>query len=103
MTLNSKPGRTNYQIDWPIVTRQREYQLTASGVIQYYYNPFSCSADEFFRDQAAEQFERHTHSAWRPRSGSMVNHRTLTFRVVPSRVRTCDGGEVSGFGHDRQP
>src|SRR6266849_3237487 len=33
---------------------------------------------EFFRDQAAEQFERHTHSAWRPRSGSMVNHRTLT-------------------------
>ena len=31
---------------------------------------------EFFRDQAADQFERHTHSAWRPRSGSMVNHRT---------------------------
>src|SRR5205807_7165722 len=33
---------------------------------------------EFFRDQAADQFERHTGSAWRPRSGSMVNHRTLT-------------------------
>ena len=33
---------------------------------------------EFFRDQAAEQFERHTHSAWRPRTGSKVNHRHLT-------------------------
>src|ERR1700730_1117680 len=39
---------------------------------------------EFFRDQAAEQFERHTHSAWRPRSGSMVNHRTLTSAVIDS-------------------
>src|SRR5438132_12609202 len=27
---------------------------------------------EFFRDQAADQFERHSGSAWRPRSGSMV-------------------------------
>ena len=27
---------------------------------------------ELFRDVAAEQFERHTGSAWRPRSGSMV-------------------------------
>ena len=26
---------------------------------------------EFFRDQAADQFERHIHSAWRPRAGSM--------------------------------
>ena len=25
---------------------------------------------EFFRDQAAEQFERHTGSSWRPRAGS---------------------------------
>src|SRR5208283_5727648 len=33
---------------------------------------------EFFRDCAAEQFERHTGSSWRPRSGSMVNHRALT-------------------------
>src|SRR3984893_17691400 len=39
---------------------------------------------EFFRDQAAEQFERHTGSAWRPRSGSMVNHRTLTSAVIDS-------------------
>ena len=43
------------------------------------------NAIEFFRDQAAEQFERHTGSAWRPRSGSH--------------------GEPShpDFGHDRQP
>ena len=40
---------------------------------------------EFFRDQAAEQFERHTGSSWRPRSGSMVNHRTLTSAMIDSR------------------
>jgi hypothetical protein len=40
---------------------------------------------EFFRDQAADQFERHTGSAWRPRSGSMVNHRTLTAAMIDSR------------------
>jgi hypothetical protein len=40
---------------------------------------------EFFRDQAADQFERHTGSAWRPRSGSMVNHRTLTSAMIDSR------------------
>jgi hypothetical protein len=40
---------------------------------------------EFFRDQAADQFERHTGSAWRPRAGSMVNHRTLTAAVIDSR------------------
>jgi hypothetical protein len=37
---------------------------------------------EFFRDQAADQFERHTGSAWRPRSGSKVNHRTLTSAMI---------------------
>ncbi len=40
---------------------------------------------EFFRDQAAEQFDRHTGSAWRPRSGSMVNHRALTSAMIDSR------------------
>jgi hypothetical protein len=40
---------------------------------------------EFFRDQAAEQFGRHTGSSWRPRSGSKVNHRTLTSAMVDSR------------------
>jgi len=40
---------------------------------------------EFFRDQAAEQFERHMHSVWRPRSGSLVNHRTLTSAMIDSR------------------
>src|SRR6185436_15890276 len=43
------------------------------------------NAIEFFRDQAAEQFERHTGSAWRPRAGSMVNHRTLTAAMIDSR------------------
>src|ERR1700693_5561628 len=41
---------------------------------------------EFFRDQAADQFERHTHAtAWRPRSGSKVNHRNLTSAMIDSR------------------
>ncbi len=40
---------------------------------------------EFFRDQAAEQFERHTGSSWRPRGGSMVNHRALTSAMIDSR------------------
>jgi hypothetical protein len=43
------------------------------------------NAVEFMRDQAADQFERHLCSAWRPRSGSMVNHRALTSAVVDSR------------------
>jgi hypothetical protein len=40
---------------------------------------------EYFRDQAAEHFTRHTGSHWHPRSGSMVNHRALTSAVIDSR------------------
>ena len=40
---------------------------------------------EFVRDQAADQYERHTHSSWRPRAGSKVNHRTLTSAMIDSR------------------
>ena len=40
---------------------------------------------ELFRDLAADQFERYTGSSWRPRSGSMVNHRTLTAAMIDSR------------------
>jgi hypothetical protein len=40
---------------------------------------------ELFRDLAADQFERHTGSSGRPRSGSMVNHRTLTAAMIDSR------------------
>jgi len=43
------------------------------------------NAFELMRDQAAEHFERHTLSAWRPRSGSMVNHRNLTSAMIDSR------------------
>ena len=42
-------------------------------------------AFELMRDQAAEHFERHTGSSWRPRSGSMVNHRNLTSAMIDSR------------------
>ncbi|MGY8706015.1 DUF2493 domain-containing protein [Bradyrhizobium sp. 18BD] len=40
---------------------------------------------EIFRDQAIERFETHTGSLWRPRSGSLVNHRTLTAAMIDSR------------------
>ncbi|WP_280712511.1 DUF2493 domain-containing protein [Bradyrhizobium sp. BR13661] len=40
---------------------------------------------EHFRDQAIERFETHTGSFWRPRSGSLVNHRTLTAAMIDSR------------------
>jgi hypothetical protein len=43
------------------------------------------NAFEFFRDHAAELFEVATASAWRPRIGSMVNHRTLTASMIDSR------------------
>ena len=42
-------------------------------------------AFELMRDQAAEHFERNTHSIWRPRTGSMVNHRNLTAAMIDSR------------------
>ena len=37
------------------------------------------------RDRAAELYEAHTGSSWRPRTGSLVNHRALTATVVDSR------------------
>jgi hypothetical protein len=40
---------------------------------------------ELFRDQAAEHFEVHTGSPWRPRTGSLVNHRALTAALIDSR------------------
>ena len=43
------------------------------------------NAFEQFRDMAAEHFEATTGSAWRPRTGSMVNHRTVTAAVIDSR------------------
>ncbi len=43
------------------------------------------NAFELMRDQAAELFETHTGSTWRPRAGSMVNHRALTSAMIDSR------------------
>jgi hypothetical protein len=40
---------------------------------------------EFFRDGAADLFQTHTGSSWRPRSGSKVNHRALTSALIDSR------------------
>ncbi len=43
------------------------------------------NAFEAMRDGAAELFETHTATSWRPRAGSMVNHRALTAAVIDSR------------------
>jgi hypothetical protein len=43
------------------------------------------NAFEFLRDHAAEQFEVTTGSVWRPRAGSMINHRALTSSMIDSR------------------
>lgn len=40
---------------------------------------------ELFREQAIAQFETHTGSLWRPRSGSLVDHRSVTSAVIDSR------------------
>ena len=43
------------------------------------------NAFELMRDQAAELFETHAGTAWRPRTGSMVNHGKLTAAMIDSR------------------
>jgi hypothetical protein len=40
---------------------------------------------EFLRDAAGELYGLHTGQAWRPRTGSMVNHATLTAAMIDSR------------------
>jgi len=42
-------------------------------------------AIEAMRDQAAEHFQRATHNAWRPKTGSMTNRRHLTSALIDSR------------------
>jgi len=42
-------------------------------------------AFELMRDTAADLYERHTRSAWRPRSGSLVNRKILTAAMIDSR------------------
>jgi hypothetical protein len=61
---------------------------------------------ELFRDQAIERFEVHTGSSWRPRSGSLVNHRTLTAAMIDSRdfiaaKRRTGRGPVAGRTESR--
>ncbi|HEX3861107.1 MAG TPA: DUF2493 domain-containing protein [Stellaceae bacterium] len=43
------------------------------------------NAFEFFRDQAAEQYDAATGSSWRPHVGSMASRRTLTAAMIDSR------------------
>ncbi|OKO92442.1 hypothetical protein AC629_00500 [Bradyrhizobium sp. NAS80.1] len=56
-------------------------RLTAEGITLIERR----NAMEVFRDQAAEWFEVHTGTPWRPRSGSVINHGTLTAAMIDSR------------------
>lgn len=56
-------------------------QLTAIGISLVEKR----NAFEFMRDTAADFFARHTGSAWRPQTGSMVNRRSLTSAMIDSR------------------
>ena len=56
-------------------------RLTAQGITLLERR----NAMEFFRDEAADLFEAHTGSSWRPRSGSKVSHRALTSALIDSR------------------
>ena len=56
-------------------------RLTAEGITLVERR----NAMELFRDRAVDRFEVHTGSSWRPRSGSLVNHRTLTAAMIDSR------------------
>jgi len=56
-------------------------RLTAEGLTQEERR----NAFEFLRDHAAELYAVETGSDWRPRAGSMVNHRALTAAVIDSR------------------
>ncbi|RWM18251.1 MAG: DUF2493 domain-containing protein [Mesorhizobium sp.] len=40
---------------------------------------------ELMRDEAAEHYEHHTGSSWKPRSGSMTNHKAVTYAMIDSR------------------
>ena len=56
-------------------------RLTAEGLTQEERR----NAFEFLRDHAAELYAAEIGSAWRPRAGSMVNHRAMTAAVSDSR------------------
>jgi hypothetical protein len=55
------------------------------------------NAFEFVRDHAAEHYDVTTGSAWRPRAGSMVNHRALTASVIDSREFIAPCGWLLGL------
>ena len=56
-------------------------RLTAQGItLVERRNSF-----EVMRDEAADLFEAHTGSHWRPRTGSKVNHQAMTSAVINSR------------------
>ena len=56
-------------------------RLTAQGItLVERRNTF-----EVMRDEAADLFEAHTGSHWRPRTGSKVNHQAMTSAVIDSR------------------
>ena len=80
-TTSRSSGAVNVIRTAPRSARSKLERLTAEGITLIERR----NTMEFFRDQAAEHFVHHTGSQWRPRSGSMVNHRALTAAMIDSR------------------
>jgi hypothetical protein len=93
--FHAKAGRVQRELD-DNETRQRKSQLEQDGsevrsvelerlVAEGQTLIERLHAYELMRDRAAEFFEAHTGSAWRPRAGSLVSYRTMTASVIDSR------------------
>src|SRR5262249_752292 len=74
-----RPGRGE-QKGWGVNSRELESLIDQGLALIERRNAF-----EFFRDHAAELFAVETGSAWRPRSGSILNPRALTATMIDSR------------------
>ncbi len=93
--LNFQVARTERELDDNVV-KQREAQEQQDGsevrsvelerlITKGQKLEARRDAYEALRDRGAESYEGFTGSAWRPRTGSKVNHRTLTAAMIDSR------------------
>jgi hypothetical protein len=83
MQMQTLVGRANYE---PNSFRKRKKKVVRVKIQSEAQSAIERrNAMEFFRDEASAQYERHTGSLWRPRTGSKVNHRALTSAMIDSR------------------
>src|SRR3546814_2672579 len=64
---------------------RRPPRSTRTDTLFPYTTLFRSDAMEFFREAAADQFRLLLRKAWSPRTGSRVQHRTMTASLIDSR------------------